>query len=185
MAKNKYAADYRLIEEFDSRGRVRVSLEYIGKDYRYAHGADRVRKHLKRCLAACAAAWLFFIAAIIPYTESMHQLSAALPYAFSALPLGMLTSFTLSLRGVKEPLEHRTSDRIENDYPAYCMALLLMQSITFMTASAGMIFRFFRGQMPVTGDFCFLSCCVFILAAAAFLLKKRSELETACADEGH
>jgi hypothetical protein len=39
--------------------------------------------------------------------------------------------------------------------------------------------------MPVIGDFWFLSCSIFILAAAAFLLKKRSELETACADEGH
>ena len=118
MARNKYTADYRLVEHFDEKGRVKVSYEYIGEPYRFTEPEETVRREKKICLSAAIAGWILFLAALIPYSEAMHRLWIALPFAASAVPLFLLTELICVVFRAKEPLERRIHDQLENLYPA-------------------------------------------------------------------
>ena len=91
MAINRYVKDYRLVETFNEKGRVRTEYEYIGEDYWFTAGAASVRKAKRGVTAGCVLAWLSFIAALWPVSTAMHTIYTAFPFAFSALPLGLLT----------------------------------------------------------------------------------------------
>ena len=158
MAKNKYAADYRLIEEFDEKGRVHVSTEYIGAEYRYAGDEAQMKRRRRSVLCLLAAGWVIYLAALIPYSQLMHSVRIVLPYVLSAVPLGIFTEFFLSLGGQKEKLEHRFADRIANDWPALMAAGMACTGLSAVFALAGLI----RLPERLPGD--------WIGAAAAVLL---------------
>ncbi len=117
MARNKYIKDYRLLETVDERGRIRVESQYIGRYYVFAAGAEAVRREKRRLLGLCALGWAAFLAALLPVSTAMHTAYISIPFAFAALPLGMLTASLLELPTDGAPMEHRLADRTENSLP--------------------------------------------------------------------
>ena len=107
MSRNRYVGDYRLVESIDGRGRIKTDYEYIGAAYFYAEGADAARRALRRIAIGCAAGWLAFVGALTPVSSAMRTLFTALPFAFAALPLGLMSGVALGALRAKEPLEHR------------------------------------------------------------------------------
>lgn len=174
MARNKYTADYRLIEHFDEKGRVKVSYEYIGDPYRFTEPEETVRREKKICLGAVIAGWIFFIAALIPYSEAMHRLWIALPYAASAVPLFMLTELILTVWRAQEPLERRIHDQLENLYPARLAILMMFSGISALLAAV----NFILSPEKVYGDFIFCMCSCLLCAGAACLFRRRKWLKT-------
>ena len=117
MARNKYIRNYRLLESVDERGRLRVDYEYIGAYYRFAAGTAAAKKAGRQSLALCALGWAAFLTALLPQSTAMRTIYVSLPFAFSALPLGMLTALALSARKAAEPMEHPLADQLTNAYP--------------------------------------------------------------------
>lgn len=172
MAKNRYAADYRLIEEFDEKGRVKVSYEYIGEAYRFVEAGRVVDRHRKRWLAMAASGWLLFITALIPYSSAMRQLYIALPFVFSAVPLALSTELAFTVLSQKEPLEHRIADKLENNCPAQLFAILFFSGIAGVLSGL----RLFLTEERTAGDFVFAACALLMASGAFYLMKSRNLL---------
>ena len=132
MARNKYIGDYRLLESVDERGRLRVDYEYIGAHYRFAAGTAAAQKARRRTLALCAMRWAAFLAALLPQSTAMRTIYVSLPFAFSALPLGMLTALALSARKAAEPMEHPLADQLTNAYPPRALFTAILPGIALL-----------------------------------------------------
>ena len=145
MSRNRYVGDYRIVESIDGRGRVKSDYEYIGAPYVYAGDAASVKAARVRVALCCMVGWAAWLAALIPVSTAMRALCIALPFAFAALPLGMLTALTLSARKAAEPLEHPTADQLTNAYPPRALftallpaAALLGEGIRFLLGPGDM-----------------------------------------------
>ncbi len=165
MAKNRYAKDYRLTEHFEAGGKIRTTYEYIGEDWRFREEPAVVEKEKKKALLRAAAGWLGFVTAMVPQSGAMHFLLIALPFAFCALPLAAFTDSAFAFRRMKEPLEHRHADRLNNRYPPVCLLWILFSG----SAGIGQAVRMASGGEILAGDIVFSLCTVFL-----FLLGIRS-----------
>ena len=170
MARNRYAADYRLIEEFDTKGHVKVSYEYIGEDYLFTVNPQMLRKHKKRCGFICISEWVLFLAALIPYSTCMQRLWIALPFVFAAVPLALLTELIRMVQRQENPLEHRVADKLENAYPAQLFALLLLSGTAAVTSVVHTLL--FAGRAP--GNYVFILCAWLMVAGAWYQMKTRN-----------
>ncbi len=171
MARNRYVKDYRLIETVDERGRIRSSYEYIGAPYRFEAEGETLRKSKKRALALCPLLWLLFVAAMLPDSQAMRTMYVALPFVFSALPLGILTDILLSVCRAKEPLEHIHADKANNRLPPAALFSAVLPGASLL----GELLRLILAGGMNGGDwlyavFCLLLClgsaCVFSLRRA-------------------
>ena len=173
MAKNKYSRDYRLIEEFSERGRVRTDYEYIGNPWYYSADSNIVEEEKKKALRYVLFASAAFIAALIPYSGMMHKLWIALPFAFSALPLFMLGDLVFALQRFKAPMEHRHADKLNNSYPARALAVLYLAGIAFV----GEVIYLILYGVTVPGDTVMVLCTAVIGFCSAMLFRKRTVLK--------
>ena len=169
MTVNKYVGDYRLIEEFGEDGHVKTSTEYIGDYYYYLAGPDVRQKATYAVLAAVIAEWVFWIAALVPYSTVMQRMYVSLPFAFAAVPLFMLTGVIWHILRLKEPLEHRHADKIQNRYPATCAIGGLLEAIALIAA----IITVLLAGGAQTGDFIFLGCCLGAVCMSLFIFAQK------------
>ena len=171
MAKNRYAKDYRLTEHFEAGGKIRTTYEYIGEDWRFREEAEVVEKEKNKTLFRAAAGWLGFVAAMVPQSGAMHFLLIALPFAFCALPLASYTDFALAFRKMKEPLEHRHADRLNNRYPPVCLLWVVFSG----SAGIGQAVRMAAGGEILAGDIVFSLCTIllFLLGIRSFSAGKK------------
>ena len=91
MSRHRYVKDYRLNEYIAENGRVTSESEYIGGDYCFAAGAARAKAAANRALALCALCWAGYLALVCVDGTAMRTVYVALPFAFTALPLFLLT----------------------------------------------------------------------------------------------
>ncbi len=174
MAKGKYIKDYRIVESLDSRGRIRVETEYIGEPYVFVSGLEKARKVRDLALLLCLGAWLSFVGALIPNSAGMRTLYVSLPFAFTALPLGMMSSLLLGSLGVKEPMEHRLADRFENRYPALALGLTALPA--FSLIGEGVLWL--GGGQMLPGDAVFAPCAALLFACGLGCFLQRGKLRT-------
>ena len=170
MAVNKYNKDYRLHEEFLANGKIRMRSEYIGSPYYFKCGADKVHTEKKRALLLILAAGAAFIAALIPYSEAMHRLWVALPFAFSVLPIFLTGDLVVSMQKWTEPMEHRQADKLNNKYPPVTLAVMYLEAVSLI---ADAVFLVMNGA-HTAGDFVLPACMAFILACGFLLFRKRT-----------
>ena len=156
MAAKRYQNDYRLDVRFEKSGKVSQSYTYIGRDWYFAASAETAGKMKKRLFLLVPAGWICFLAALVPVSAAMHTLPVALVFAVTAVPLMLLTDFTLGLRHMQEPLERRQADRLNNRYPAAAFFIILFPGL----ALAGEAVNVLRRVPLYAGD------AVFGLAAA-------------------
>jgi len=170
MARNKYVKDYRILESVDRRGRIKAESEYIGEKYYFTSGQETARRQGKRALALCALGWLFFVGAMLPSSGGMRTVYVSLPFVFSALPLGMLTALTAETLPLREPLEHRHADKLENGYPVRALFTAVMPALSLL----GEAVKLFVSRENMTpGDGIFALCALALAACGGRLFSKR------------
>lgn len=171
MARNKYIRDYRLLESIDERGRIRVDYEYAGEYYRFTAGPAAALRQKRRSLLLCAAGWAAFVLSLLPESRGMRTLYVSLPFAFSALPLGMLTALLLSVKPTDEPMEHPQADKLNNAYPPRALAAALLPAAAL--AGEGIRFALGPGDMlPGDGVLALGALGLTVCGALAFAGRK-------------
>jgi hypothetical protein len=163
VSRNRYVGDYRLVESIDGRGRIRTDYEYTGAYYAHAGGADAARRLLTRALVACGAAWLAFVGALTPVSRAGKTLYVLLPFAFAALPLGLMTATVIRTLRAGEKLEHRHADQLENRCPACSFLVMLLCAAALIGEGVNLV----RGAQMLAGDVAFAACAALVLACAA------------------
>ena len=91
MSRNRYVGDYHLADSLDERGKIRTDVEYVGDRYSFTEGPETVRRAKRKALILCAAGWLLYIGAMILPSAAMRALWTAVPFAFTGVPLALLT----------------------------------------------------------------------------------------------
>ena len=186
MAKNPYRKDYRLVEDFSADGRVKTSYEYIGKACVFREGEPAARAFAQRCAFFVSAGWICYIGAMLFESAAMRRLYTALPFAFCAVPLALLTGHVLAMRSLKEPLEMRHMDRFNNRYPQAAVFLTLFALFAILGEGAGLIAAFLKAsgdsaaRMPglvlKPGEFLFLAGDTGLCLCGVMLFKGRNHL---------
>ncbi len=162
MSRNRYVGDYRLVESIDARGRIRTDYEYIGAAYVHAGGADAARRLIGRALGACAVGWAAFVGALIPVSRAGKTLYVLLPFAFAALPLGLMTATLIRVLRAGDRLEHRHADQLENRCPACTFFVALLCAAALIGEAVNLL----RGAQMRPGDAVFAACAALLTACA-------------------
>ena len=176
MAKNPYGRDYRLVESFSEKGRVKTSYEYIGEPCFFRAGEETARKKAFQCTLLTAAAWICYIGAMFFESAAMHRLYVALPFAFCGVPLTLLTGHMMALRGMREPLERRHMDRMNNKFPPAAMFLTLFALFALAGEGIGLAVSAFSGNAGqlFSGEIVFLIGCTGLVLCGARLFMART-----------
>ena len=172
MARKRYIKDYRLVETMDARGRIQTSYEYIGPDYGYVLGPEAVGKEKRRILCLLLLGWLAYVGALLPDARAMHGVYVALPFVFTALPLGLLTDLVFTALPKTEPLNHQQADRLANRYPPACLWIAVLPGI----ALAGMLVRLLVTKDAAWGDGVFAACGLLEIVCGGALFSRRDRL---------
>ena len=193
MARNPYRKDYRLVEEFSEKGRVKTSYEYIGEACVFCEGENAAHAWARRCALLVSAGWILYIGAMFLESEAMRRLYAALPFAFCGVPLALLTGHVFAMRSLKEPLEKRHMDRFNNRYPQAALFLTLFAVFALLGEAAGLAAAFFRAAgtdpaeiyagMLSPGEVLFLAGSAGLCLCGGILLKGRVHLRVEAAGE--
>ena len=162
VSVNRYIADYRIVETVDERGRIRSGYEYIGAPYDYAEGADAVSRARGGIARVCVAGWAAYVIALVPVSRATRTLYTALPFAFIALPLFMISGLCAALFRQKPPFEHRFADRLENRGPACSFFTALLGAIALVGEAVNAV----RGGL-LPGDAAFAAGAAALVACGA------------------
>ena len=178
MISRKYLKDYRIDEQIEANGRVRSRAVYIGGDYVISPTVTAGRKRLIVWL--CALSGLSYIGALIPVTQASRLIYVMLPFAFSALPVFLMTGAALSLVRTLEPMTHSKARRISNRLPP-CS---LMASILSGSAILGIIVSAAISMDSfVPGDIVFTVLSLILFASSAIIFIKCCRLKALAVNE--
>ena len=164
MAVDKYSKDYRLVDSVDDRGRIRTETEYVGERYDFTAGETAARAAARKMAVFCLLAWLSFFAALFLPSAAMKTLYAALPCAFTALPLWHLSAAVWTALRVKLPFVHKDADRLNLRLPAAAAFAVILPGFAILGELVSLLFA--RPEVLV-GDWVFLAgnglCLFFVL----------------------
>ena len=132
MGRHRYVKDYRLNEYIDERGHVTSETEYIGADYFFRRGAGRARSSGKLVCALSAAGWACFVALVCVEGTAMRTMYVALPFAFTALPVFLLTRAAAGALRASEPLRHDEADRLSHTLPGAALWAMMLPAASFL-----------------------------------------------------
>lgn len=174
MAIDRYSGDYRILESVDEKGRIRSSTEYIGKDYVFTAGKKRAASAAKALAILCAACLAGFLLALIPESSAMRTLYAALPCAFTALPLWFMSTAAWTALRAREPFVHRDADLLNLRLPAACVFAVVLSAAALLGGALGLLLG---KKTPMSGDWCFLTGNLICLVCAVLSRRRGKELE--------
>ena len=175
MARRKYVKDYKLNQSVDERGRLRSEPIYVGSYYVFRESAADVKAQAKKSLAACIGAWAAFIGSLFLNTGAMRLFHVSLPYAFTAIPLWLLTSVTIKAYKASGKLQHRDSDEMNTRYPACSMWSAILPIFALLGMLVAVIFNI--GSL-VRADIAFALLASVVCACAAYCFTKKSTFTT-------
>ncbi len=171
MAKNKYLKDYRVDEYLDSRGRLRRQYVYAGAYFRYPEDERTTKKSWLLVLILCAVSWAAFVGGMCLLSAAMKTVYTAIPYAFIALALGLLTKRALTGLTLPVPFEQRYADQFGNSYPVVSLACVILAAVSLLGQGINLL----RGMEMLAGDALFAGCAavVGVCGALAFRMRGR------------
>ena len=169
MARNRYVRDYRLLENFDERGKVSFSTEYIGGEYFTAASPADVRKAKRQLTCVCGVGWLALIGALIPVSTASKSLWAVLPLVFSAIPLWQLSGVVLDRHDPETSMRRKQAERLENRLPAASMFLMILPGAALIGEGLNLML----GRALISGDVWFSAgtAALLVCGAAAFRMR--------------
>ncbi len=180
MAKYRFKKDYELEESFSASGRVKKSSVYIGDPCFFVEGADAAAAQAKRCLVLCVAAWVCFIGSMCFVSDAMRRLYVALPFVFSGVPLALVTTHVLALKDMREPLERRHMDRLNNRFPAAAMFLVMFALFALAGEGVGLVIAAVRDGRALSalfspGEIAFIvGCCGLLFCGLRLFAARRA-----------
>lgn len=171
MAKRDYSGDYELEHNVDSRGNLKTSARYTGGMYVFedpvqAEGARR------RLLATVILSWICAFAAMYPVSVSMRTIYVSLPFAFSLLPLALMSEIVFMVQG-KGKFTHKQADRINERFSFASVVLFVM---TAFSCAGAMVRLLMAGEVPGRGDFVFMAGALAVCAAAGYSFSQRDRI---------
>ena len=172
MSKKKYYSDYQLETDVDNRGRLRTNARYVGDRYDFAVDEPAVKAHRRVFTVFCAVAWIAFIAALIPPTAAMHLAYCSVPFAFSALPLWLISENTVRLYTVKRPFDRRISDKFTKKLNVYTVLLLVMSAGSAVGYTVGLIVH--RSEFTAVDSIPAASVLLMLASAVVFFTKRNA-----------
>lgn len=175
MVSRKYVRDYKLSETVTERGHIRTEAVYMGGDYFLTAPLPALKKLSRASAAGLSAAWIGFLAALLPSTLATHTMYVILPHAFCALPLFLLTESALRLRAAPGPYTRRQAEQLEKSTPvraAFSFALALAALVGLAVAAL------LPGAQPLPGDGLFAAGDAAILAGSAAIFARRALFRT-------
>lgn len=170
MAVDKYSRDYRIVETVDEKGRIRSEAEYIGAAYGFAAEGETARRALRRSALFCLLGWLGFLGPLLFQSTAMRTLVAALPFAFSALPLWLLSGAVFSGLRAKEPFDRRTADRLTSRFPAAAVFTAALPGVSLI---ARLVSALVRHVSFLPGDGAFAVGALLLCAAGLLCFRQR------------
>lgn len=171
MSKGKYIKDYRLLETIEASGRIRTDYEYIGPDYRFCLPKEEIEKTSRVLMVLGFVSAVLFIIALFPNSKSMRTWFVAVPFAFAALPLGMLIDALISLSVSGKNLERRQADKFSEGIPARFLAAGILTGIS----SIGALVSVISGK-TFGSDWLFIICAICISAGCIYGFSLRRKL---------
>lgn len=175
MARRKYVKDYKLNQTVDERGRLRSDPEYVGSYFVFKESLDKVREQAKKCLIACGIGWTAFAASLFLNTGSMRLFHISLPYAFTAIPLWLLTDVTIKALKAKGKMQHRESDEMNQKYPGASMWTAVLTVFALLGMLIAVIFKI--GSLG-KADILFALLASTVCACGAYCFKYKSTFTT-------
>ena len=141
----------------------------------FAADSSTVAGKKRKLTGLCIIGWIGFFAALFWYSAGMHTLYVALPFVFTAVPLTFLTDITVSFVRMKEPLENRHADRMNNRFPLAA----LMTALFMGFALAGEAVNVILGKELAAGDYLLMAGGLMVFAAGvlSFMERKNVEIE--------
>lgn len=176
MVTRKYIKDYKLSESVTSRGGIRTEAVYVGKYYRFEDTAGAM-KSARLLLPGCLAAWLLFIAALLPRSGASRLMWVILPFAFSALPLGYMTDSAVHLwRRRAGKLIRSETDKISKRLPVCAFWVLVLAGVSAIALAVTAIAA---PEKVNVYDLIFGPCAALIAALGGVGFARRETLRTA------
>ena len=175
MATGKYVKDYKLNQTVDEKGRLRSEPEYIGGYFVFTEKPETVKKQASRSLIACGGAWVSLLGSMLLNTGAMRLINVSLPYAFTAIPLWLLTSVCIKARKTAGKMQHRDSDEMNQRYPACSMWAALLPLLSLLGLLAALIFSF--GNL-VKADIAFAFLASVTAACSAYCFRHKNIFKT-------
>lgn len=173
MAKRKYLKDYVVNEYIDEKGHVTRDTQYIGEPYGFKYGLGRAKRSAKLTLFLSIAEWVCFFICCWFEGSAMRTIYVALPFAFTALPLFLMTRASVNTLRSAEPMKRGEAEKIASNMPAASLASGLLPLISFLGCAVTM-------ALGGTADWLFiaLSAVMVICAALAFTRRRDFAVET-------
>ena len=172
MSRNKYVKDYRLEPTVNEKGKIRTKAVYVGGEYDYDLDRETVRRSGRVLASASVLGWIAFVAALVPKTSVLRSLYFALPFAFCALPLFLVSETALFDARKEPPLEHRTADRLSAGI-VFRSVLFLVFSAASVVGYAVSVIRNFRSAVPADIVAGVSSALLLVCAVAVFAVRKK------------
>jgi len=172
MVSRKYIKDYQLSEQVDVKGRVKSKAVYIGGEYTLSPPVSQGDKRLILILSVLSC--LLYFIALIPITHAARLVYVILPFAFSILPIFLLTEKSVSLLREKETMTRRKAEKISNRLPSCSMIatiLLVAAFLGFIITAAAAWKDFLAGDIIFGALSLILAVAMIIIYSKCFKLK--------------
>lgn len=172
MIRNKYANDYVIDYEKNSRGKLRATVVYKGKYFQYVESAATVQRAKIMISVLVVISWISFLLPMFLTSAAAHTWYIILPHACVFIPLIYMTAVLWMLWMTRPPLTREQSDKIALREPKTAFLMMLFSGI----ASIGFLFRMtFFFILMIPGDLAF-AICEFTLLFTSYLLFRNKEL---------
>lgn len=175
MASRKYVKDYKLNHTVDAKGRLKSEPEYVGAYFVFTDKLGTVKQQAFKSLIACGGAWVSLLGSMLLNTGAMRLINVSLPYAFTAIPLWLLTAVCIKARKINGKMQHRDSDEMNQKYPACSMWAALLPLLSLLGMLAALIFKF--GNL-VKADIAFALLASVTAACSAYCFRNKNVFKT-------
>jgi len=164
----KYIRDFRLEEDFDSRGRVKKTAVYIGGDYVFTDPEAASRKVRLRVAVLTALCWPLFLIPLIPVSQAGKTMYAVLPFAGNILAIGILSVSAYALFRAGETMRHEQAMKLSRRLPASSFFVMALSGIAALSVAftAALLWK----SLPLA-DALFLFCAAALSAVGAVLYR--------------
>ena len=159
MSYRKYLNDFIIEKYTDANGKVRTRTVYIAGDYALNPEVSGNDKRI--VLSASVLSWAALLGALIVRTSASKISYVILPYAFSALPLYLMTEAAILHIREGELMNRDRAERIANRLRLCPLIAAVLSGAAFLGL---IVTAFLKWESMVSGDIAF---CAFSLVSTA------------------
>lgn len=172
MASRKYAADYRLENVKDKKGRVVTRAVYRGELFSFVKNEDEIRKTKVVFAVSTFLQWVFYLSSLLISSRAGRAMYVTLPFLVSAFPLLGQSDAVWTLWSRKENVIRSDKDKISEKLVSWVFMTFFFSLSSLV---AHVVFWIRNGE--TIGDALFLVLTLLIAASGWNLFLHRKDLE--------